>query len=347
MSKSNRILAVLLAFVLCASMFLVGSVSANDADITVTAKPSADQVEKGDKLTVDFVLSNDYDISFAAGDFVVNYDPAVFSVEEDEGFVTSYTAGSIVEETSNLAVSNPNPGELRVLYCDETDTQDAHVKANGTLVSVEFTVIDVAQGGVSEITFPSLSDFVLPKEDSSEFLYYTAAGVSGAVNLVAPTTTTQATTQQPTQTSTTEAPITEQPTQDPTQATTQAPVTQAPTQAPATLPPVTLPAQVATTKAPTTTKKATVKKPYKVRGLKLKAGKRKVTVTFKKAKNAKKYIVKYSTRKNMKKAKTVTTKKLKVIIKKLQSKKRIYVQVQGVNGKVKGKISVKRSVRVK
>jgi hypothetical protein len=124
------------------------------------------------------------------------------------------------------------------------------------------------------------------------------------------------------------------------QNTTQAPVTQAPvTQAPATVAPV--------TQAPTTVKKATVKKPYKVKGVKLKAGKKRVTVTFKKAKNAKKYIVKYSTKKNMKKAKTVTTKKLKVTIKKLQSKKRIYVQVQAVNGSVKGKISSRVSVKVK
>jgi hypothetical protein len=122
-----------------------------------------------------------------------------------------------------------------------------------------------------------------------------------------------------------------------------------PTQAPATVAPVTqAPATVApVTQAPTTVKKTTVKKPYKVRGLKLKAGKKRVTVTFKKAKNAKKYIIKYSTRKNMKKAKTVTTRKLKATIKKLSSRKRIYVQVQGVNGKVKGKWSVKRSVRVK
>ena len=129
----------------------------------------------------------------------------------------------------------------------------------------------------------------------------------------------------------------EQPTQAPV---TQAPTTVAPvTQAPTTVAPV--------TQAPTTVKKATVKKPYKVKGVKLKAGKKRVTVTFKKAKNAKKYIVKYSTKKNMKKAKTVTTKKLKVTIKKLQSKKRIYVQVQAVNGSVKGKISSRVSVKVK
>jgi hypothetical protein len=126
---------------------------------------------------------------------------------------------------------------------------------------------------------------------------------------------------------TTQAPVTEQP------------ATEQPTQTPTTVAPV--------TQAPTTVKKATVKKPYKVRGVKVKAGKRKVTVTFKKAKNAKKYIVKYSTRKNMKKAKTVTTKKLKVTIKKLQSKKRIYVQVQGISGKLKGKLSSRVSAKVK
>jgi hypothetical protein len=156
-------------------------------------------------------------------------------------------------------------------------------------------------------------------------------------------TPTEEPTEEPTETPTEEP--TEEPTETPTEQPTQAPVTQAPTtvapvtQAPTTVAPV--------TQAPTTVKKATVKKPYKVRGVKLKAGKKRVTVTFKKAKNAKKYIVKYSTKKNMKKAKTVTTKKLKVTIKKLQSKKRIYVQVQAVNGSVKGKISSRVSVKVK
>ena len=82
-----------------------------------------------------------------------------------------------------------------------------------------------------------------------------------------------------------------------------------------------------------------VKKPGQVKGLKLKAGKKKVTVTYKKVSGATSYKVTYSTSKKFKKAKTVTVKSGKTVkktISKLKSKKRYYVKVCAVK-KVKGK----------
>lgn len=82
-----------------------------------------------------------------------------------------------------------------------------------------------------------------------------------------------------------------------------------------------------------------VKKPGQVKGLKLKAGKKKVTVTYKKVSGATSYRVTYSTSKKFKKAKTVTVKSGKTVkktISKLKSKKTYYVKVCAVK-KVKGK----------
>lgn len=82
-----------------------------------------------------------------------------------------------------------------------------------------------------------------------------------------------------------------------------------------------------------------VKKPGQVKGLKLKAGKKKVSVTYKKVSGATSYRVTYSTSKKFKKAKTVTVKSGKTVkktISKLKSKKTYYVKVCAVK-KVKGK----------
>lgn len=82
-----------------------------------------------------------------------------------------------------------------------------------------------------------------------------------------------------------------------------------------------------------------VKKPGQVKGLKLKAGKKKVTVTYKKVSGATSYRVTYSTSKKFKKAKTATVKSGKTVkktISKLKSKKTYYVKVCAVK-KVKGK----------
>lgn len=84
---------------------------------------------------------------------------------------------------------------------------------------------------------------------------------------------------------------------------------------------------------------APVKKPGQVKGLKLKAGKKKVTVTYKKVSGATSYKVTYSTSKKFKKAKTATVKSGKTVkktISKLKSKKTYYVKVCAVK-KVKGK----------
>ena len=82
-----------------------------------------------------------------------------------------------------------------------------------------------------------------------------------------------------------------------------------------------------------------VKKPGQVKGLKLKAGKKKVTVNYKKVSGATSYKVTYSTGKKFKKAKTVTVKSGKTVkktISKLKSKKTYYVKVCAVK-KVSGK----------
>lgn len=97
-----------------------------------------------------------------------------------------------------------------------------------------------------------------------------------------------------------------------------------------------------------------VKKPGQVKGLKLKAGKKKVTVTYKKVSGATSYKVTYSTSKKFKKAKTVTVtsgKTVKKTISKLKSKKTYYVKVCAVKkekGKnFTGKWSGVKSVKVK
>ena len=97
-----------------------------------------------------------------------------------------------------------------------------------------------------------------------------------------------------------------------------------------------------------------VKKPGQVKGLKLKAGKKKVTVTYKKVSGATSYKVTYSTSKKFKKAKTVTVKSGKTVkktISKLKSKKTYYVKVcavKKVSGKsYTGKWSGVKSVKVK
>ncbi len=107
----------------------------------------------------------------------------------------------------------------------------------------------------------------------------------------------------------------------------------------------------APTPAPTATP---VKKPAQVKGLKLKAGKKKVTVTYKKVSGATSYKVTYSTSKKFKKAKTVTVKSGKTVkktISKLKSKKTYYVKVcavKKVSGKnYTGKWSAAKSVKVK
>lgn len=73
----------------------------------------------------------------------------------------------------------------------------------------------------------------------------------------------------------------------------------------------------------------TATKPAKVKNLKVKAGKKSMTVSFKKAKNAKKYQIQYSTNKNYKNVKTKLTSKTKITIKKLKSNKKYYVRVRG------------------
>ncbi len=93
--------------------------------------------------------------------------------------------------------------------------------------------------------------------------------------------------------------------------------------------------------------KVTAKKPAKVKGITKKPAKKKVTVKWKKAKNAKKYEVQYSYKKNMKGAKTRTVKNNKIVLKKLKSKRKIYIRIRGINGKLKGVWSTKVFAKIK
>lgn len=95
----------------------------------------------------------------------------------------------------------------------------------------------------------------------------------------------------------------------------------------------------------------TVKKPAKVKKLKVTAKKKSMVVKFKKAKLAKKYEVQYSTKKSFKGAKTKTTKKASITIKKLKSGKKYFVRVRGFytigDYNIYGAYAVKKNVKVK
>lgn len=77
--------------------------------------------------------------------------------------------------------------------------------------------------------------------------------------------------------------------------------------------------------------------------------KKSVTIKWKKAKNAKKYKIQYSTSKKFKKSKTKTkeTSKTSFKIKGLKKGKKYYVRVRGVNGKVLGKWSTVKKIKIK
>lgn len=98
-----------------------------------------------------------------------------------------------------------------------------------------------------------------------------------------------------------------------------------------------------------TTKTTKVSKPAKVTGLKVKAGKKKITVSYKKVKGAKGYQIYYKVA--GKKAKTVKTTAVKKTIKKLTSKKKVTVKVRAykkASGKTYyGSYSAKKTVKVK
>ena len=97
-------------------------------------------------------------------------------------------------------------------------------------------------------------------------------------------------------------------------------------------------------------KKVTVKK----QTVKVKAGKKKLTVTWKKDKNVSGYQIKIATKKNFKGAKTYTVKSYKTykkVIKKLKAKKKYFVKVRAYKtvgkSKVYGAYSAVRSSKVK
>ena len=310
MRISKRFLAGLMAVVLCVSMMIISSVAAA-SDITVEAKAKSASVKQGEKVSVEILISSENKVDFAAGDFQVNFDHDVLSVEATNKMVTSYKVGDIVKIANNFSMSNPKDGVLKVLYCDETDEQNGAIKADGVLVTIDFTVASDAPVGATEITFTENGDYVIPDEsDPSNFKNYTVEYKGVSLSVVA---SQQPTTGAPT----TNAPTTVKPTDKPTQST------------------------------PDKDGVVSAKKPAKVKKVNVKAGKKKVTVTWKAAKNAKKYKVKYSYKKNMKKAKTKTVTKRKLVIKKLKSGKKVYVQVQGLNGKLKGKFSKKVARKVK
>ena len=78
-----------------------------------------------------------------------------------------------------------------------------------------------------------------------------------------------------------------------------------------------------------------------------KGKKKSILLKYKKVKGASKYQIQLSTSKKFKKPKRYTTKKLVYRIKKLKKKKVYYIRVRALNGKVKGKWSKVRKVKVK
>lgn len=97
---------------------------------------------------------------------------------------------------------------------------------------------------------------------------------------------------------------------------------------------------------------AKTKAPAKPKIGKAKTGKKKVTVTIKKVANAKGYEIQYSNKKSMKGAKKKTTTATKYTIKKLKSKKYVYIKVRAytldsTGSKVYGKLSARKKVYVK
>lgn len=94
-------------------------------------------------------------------------------------------------------------------------------------------------------------------------------------------------------------------------------------------------------------------KPAKPKSLKVKtSGKKKVKVSFKKVKNAAGYQIQYSYKKNMKGQKTKLTTKVNYTLKKLKSKKIVYVKVRAytldsAGYKVYGKLSARKKAYVK
>lgn len=76
--------------------------------------------------------------------------------------------------------------------------------------------------------------------------------------------------------------------------------------------------------------------------------KKSIMVKYQKVANAKKYQIQYALNKKFTKSvKTKSTKKLTYKIKKLKSKKTYYVRVRGINGKIVGKWSKAKKIKVK
>ena len=76
--------------------------------------------------------------------------------------------------------------------------------------------------------------------------------------------------------------------------------------------------------------------------------KKSITIKYSKLANAKKYQIQYALNKKFTKSvKTKSTRKLTYKIKKLKSKKTYYVRVRGINGKVIGKWSNSKKIKVK
>ena len=109
-----------------------------------------------------------------------------------------------------------------------------------------------------------------------------------------------------------------------------------------------------TNKSDTTATKPVKKVTVKKQTVKVKAGKKKLTVTWKKDKNVSGYQIKIATKKNFKGAKTYTVKSYKTykkVIKKLKAKKKYFVKVRAYKtvgkSKVYGAYSAVRSCKVK
>lgn len=237
----------------------------------------------------------------------------------------------IPEKVTNVEATSPEYNKLVVNWTDVGDTSYTYnIYMNGNVVArdvpsgtqtKEFTV----RAGNYIIIVAAVSNGIENKSDE--------VTVVVEEETTTPTPTTKPTTTQPI---TTQAPPTQAP-------TTKAPTTQAPT----------IKGEENTTPKPVVTTSTDKQKTVgKTKILKIKIGKKKVSLTLKKVKGAKGYRVKYSTSKKLKNAKMKTSKKNKVTIKKLKKGKVYYFKVQAftkVNGKkVYGKWSAKkRSKKIK
>jgi hypothetical protein len=307
--KAKRIVAMVLSLMIMLCALPIVS-NADSADILIKGEFDKAKYKRGDSVNFTISVSGATSNPIAAADFSIEYDSNLLKVSSSQKLVTSYSAGNVIENKSDLSVSNPKDGLMRVFFMDNSNNFSRIIKNNGTLLKITFSAVSNIDAPIGLVKFVNDGDFC--RKDLK--VYTTEFSVSS----YKPDTTSKVETNPKPETK---------------------PVVQN------TAKPNSTTSSKNDSKPSSETK---VKKLSKVKGVKLKSvSKRTVRVTYKKVKGASKYSIRYSYKKNMKKAKFVSSKKLKVTLKKLQRRKRVYIQVRAVSGKVKGAYSVRKSVKVK